>query len=345
MDWSLLGCGRGGHLTYAPDEPDLRRRMRADTPAGEAWRCLRCGSYVPGSPHGSGPAEAAPQVRRGKELRSAVILRVFAVERYLRALVVGAAAYGVWRFSYSRTSLQQTFRHALPAVRTLYQDLGFSFNHSKIIGLVRHALHLNRSTLDYLAIGLAAYAVIELVEGTGLWLLKRWGEYFAAVATSVFLPYEIYDLASKVTVLRVLTFLINLALVVYLVISKRLFGVRGGRKAYEARLREDALLEVEAVAQGKGRGEPPGAADHPAPAAAETAAGPAAPEGRTGTADQEPPPVPADHEAAAGEDRPARRFANRGKRDLTTLADEPGFHPQCHLRDTAANRTAVPSQR
>ena len=53
---------------------------------------------------------------------------------------------------------------------------------------------------------LAAYAVIELVEGTGLWLAKRWGEYFAMVVTSLGLPYEIYDLTSKITVTRVIFF-------------------------------------------------------------------------------------------------------------------------------------------
>ena len=27
MDWSLLGCGAGGHVTFAPDEPALRDRL------------------------------------------------------------------------------------------------------------------------------------------------------------------------------------------------------------------------------------------------------------------------------------------------------------------------------
>ena len=47
------------------------------------------------------------------------------------------------------------------------------------------------------------YALIELTEGVGLWMGQRWGEYFAMVATSVFLPYEVYDLTVKVTWLRV----------------------------------------------------------------------------------------------------------------------------------------------
>jgi uncharacterized membrane protein (DUF2068 family) len=244
VDWSLLSCGRGGHVTYAPDEPALRGRLTAQTPSGEAWRCLRCGTFVIGPPGAGGPAAAAPQVRRGKEVRSAFILRIFAIERLLRALVIGAAAFGVWRFSYSRLSLEQEFNRALPDVRRLYTDLGFNFQHSTLIGLVNHALALNSRTLGYLAIGLAVYAVIELVEGVGLWLLKRWGEYFAMVATSIFLPYEVYDLTVKFTVLRLLTLVVNLALVVYLVVSRRLFGVRGGKKAYEERMREDSILDA-----------------------------------------------------------------------------------------------------
>ena len=45
MDWSLFACARQGHLTYAPDEPELRDRLTAPTAGGAAWRCLRCGAF------------------------------------------------------------------------------------------------------------------------------------------------------------------------------------------------------------------------------------------------------------------------------------------------------------
>ena len=251
VDWSLFGCARKGHVTYEPTEPGLRERLMA-VPSGQpgsvAWRCLRCGAFVTDGQHSSGPASAAPLIRRGKELRSELILRVFAVERFLRFLVFGAAAYGVWRFKYDQAGIQRAFNNDLPAIRTLYRDFGFDVNHSKLIGLIQHAFTLNSRTITLLAIALAAYAVIELVEGIGLWLEKRWGEYFAVVATSVFLPYEIYDLTVKVTWLRVGAFIVNLLLVVYLVWSRRLFGVRGGGKAYEAQLRSESVLEVEQAA-------------------------------------------------------------------------------------------------
>src|SRR5215470_10960020 len=173
MNWNLFGCARSGHVTYAPAEPALRDRLRVPAAGGTAWRCLRCGAFVTGGPHSSGPAAAAPLIRRGKELRSELILRVFAVERFLRFLILGAAAYGVWRFKYDRAGIQRAFDNDLPAIRALYRDLGFDVNHSKLLGFIQHSFTLNSRALLYLAIGLAVYAIIELVEAVGLWLGQR----------------------------------------------------------------------------------------------------------------------------------------------------------------------------
>jgi uncharacterized membrane protein (DUF2068 family) len=249
VDWSLFGCARQGHVTYAPDEPELRNRLMAPTADGTAWRCLRCGAFVTGGEHGSGPAAAAPLVRRGQELRSELVLRVFAVERFLRFLIIGVAAYGVWSFKYDQAAILRAYNSALPAVRALYQDLGLDISHSKLLVLVNHALTISPRWITILTIGLPVYAVVELVEGIGLWLGQRWGEYFAMIATSVFLPLEVWELArGHVTWLKVATFVINLLLVIYLVWTRRLFGVRGGKAAYDARLRTESIIEMEQAA-------------------------------------------------------------------------------------------------
>ena len=249
MDWSLFGCARKGHVTYAPDEPELRDRLMASTAGGTAWRCLRCGAFVTSGQHGGGPVAAAPVVRRGKELRSELILRVFAVERFLRFLIIGVAAYGVWWFKYDQAGIQRAYDNALPAIRALYQDLGFDVSHSKLLVLIHHALAISPRWLTILTIGLPVYALIELVESVGLWLGQRWGEYFAMVATSLFLPLEVYELAlGHITWLKVAAFVINLLLVIYLVWTRRLFGVRGGKAAYEARLRSESVIEAEQAA-------------------------------------------------------------------------------------------------
>jgi uncharacterized membrane protein (DUF2068 family) len=272
MDWSLLGCGAGGHVTFAPDEPGLRDRLGVAVPEGQTWRCLRCGAFVIGEPTASGPAASAPRVRRAEQVRSALILRIFAVERFIRALIFAALAIAVWRFSVSRLSFEQAYDQALPPLRALLSDFGFRVDHSKLLGLLHEAFTVDPRTLGYIAIALGAYAVVEVIEGVGLWLVKRWGEYFAMIVTSLGLPYEIYDLANKVTVLRVVAFLINLALVLYLVLTKRLFGVRGGKAAYEARLRSESILDAEIAAlAAEDHGEPeqqaePGRHAKPAPA-------------------------------------------------------------------------------
>ena len=63
----------------------------------------------------SGPVAEAPTVRRGNEIRSALILRIFAVERFLRALVVAALAFGVWRFEYARETDRASLQPRAPA--------------------------------------------------------------------------------------------------------------------------------------------------------------------------------------------------------------------------------------
>jgi uncharacterized membrane protein (DUF2068 family) len=309
MDWSLLGCGASGHVTFAPFEPALRDRLSIITHEGQAWRCLRCGTFVIGEPMAVGPAASAPQPRRAEQVRSALILRIFAVERFLRALIVAALAIAVWRFSVSRLSFEQAYDQALPPLKALLRDLGFSVEHSKLLGLLHEAFTANSRTLGFIAIGLAGYAVIEAIEGVGLWLVKRWGEYFAMIATSLGLPYEIYELANKVTVLRVAAFVVNLGLVLYLVLTKRLFGVRGGKKAYEARLRSESILDAEIAAleaeqevaveqevagQAAGPGIPAPAAEPPAPA------GPPWPDAETRATEAQAVLPPASREVPAG---------------------------------------------
>ena len=249
MDWSLRTCGRRGHITYAPDEAALRARLHVETPVGEAWRCLRCGDFVIGEPAGDGPAGDAPTVLRGRALRDAFVLRFLAVERLIRGIVIGLGSYAVLRYSHSENSLRALFEKDLPAAKPLANAFGYNLDNSSVVREIRKLLLVKPSTLHLIAILLAVYAGIELCEAVGLWLLKRWGEYFAAVATAIFLPYEIYDIVNKVTAIRVGTFIVNVAAVVYLVWTKRLFGVRGGYAAYEAMRHEESLLEVEEAAR------------------------------------------------------------------------------------------------
>lgn len=245
MEWNLRTCARKGHVTYAPDEPDLRAKLEADTPLGTAWRCLRCGTYVLGEPNGRGPADDAPVLLRGKALRSAFILRALAIERWVRGLVLTLLGIAVFKLKSTQVSVQDLFSKDLKSLDPFFHQIHFKVSDSTTIDSVEKILHAKGSTLNLIAAGLVGYGLLQVVEGIGLWSLKRWGEYVAVVGTTLFIPLEVYELTQKISWLKIVVLLVNVAAVLYLLLSKRLFGIRGGGRAYEESLHEASLLEVE----------------------------------------------------------------------------------------------------
>ena len=84
--------------------------------------------------------------------------------------------------------------------------------------------------MQLLGLSAFAYAALFAVEGTGLWMQKRWAEYFSIVATSSLLPLEIYEVVKRVTMLRIVVLVSNVAIVAYLV-----WKVRASRRGLTAR--------------------------------------------------------------------------------------------------------------
>jgi uncharacterized membrane protein (DUF2068 family) len=94
--------------------------------------------------------------------------------------------------------------------------------------------------LQITGVVLTAYAILEGTEAVGLWRGRRWAEYLTFIATALLLPLEIYEIAHRPTVLKGVTLAINLAVVLYLVWAKRLFGLRGGERAQRALRQADS---------------------------------------------------------------------------------------------------------
>ena len=242
--WELCSCAVRGHITYAPQDPALADRLSGTTGVGPVWRCLRCGEFILGAPQGHGTVGDAPIVLRGKALRQSIIVRMFGIERFIRAILLGLAAWVVWEFRGAQGSIEVVLNRELP----LLQASGLKVSQMTGVHELERALTAKPATLALIAILLTTYGVLEIIEGVGLWLLARWGEYFAVVVTAFFMPLEIHELANGITPTRALIFAINVAIVVFLLISKRLFGLRGGRSAYDCERRGEQLIDIERAA-------------------------------------------------------------------------------------------------
>jgi uncharacterized membrane protein (DUF2068 family) len=250
LDYSTLWCGLRGHITYAPDESDLADALRATTPAGMSWRCLRCGAYVPGDPHGHGPADLAPTPPRGKALRQLIVLRLLAILRLIEGLAELAIGLTLFGLQARVPDVVQALKDELPLLVPAAERIGWNIENSWIARTIDDIAGISPGSYGVIGLGIAALGLIKLAEAVGLWLAKRWGEYLSVIATSAFIPIEIRELIVGITPFKVTIFIINVAAVVWLIWAKRLFGVRGGRAAAETEVEEASFLAVEKAASG-----------------------------------------------------------------------------------------------
>ncbi len=107
-------------------------------------------------------------------------------------------------------------------------DTGRAGGNTFLLKNLERLAGLETSTLLKLLAVVVVFAVLEGAEAIGLWKERRWAEYLTVIATALLLPYEVAEILKKTTVLRIGGFIANVAVVVFLIYSKRLFGVRGG---------------------------------------------------------------------------------------------------------------------
>jgi uncharacterized membrane protein (DUF2068 family) len=264
--WELLACGVSGHELVGTDAARLRPEdeVVAREQDGFRWyRCLRCDSWLP-LPPPERPTREEPPAReeielplRGKALRDKIVLRVIAIDRAIHFVVLGLLAVAVFLFAAHEVRVRDIVYRIVNAVQGTSGDPTHR-HHGGLVDSLLHIFTLKSSTLYAVAAAAAAYAVLEGVEAVGLWYQRRWAEYLTFVATVVFLPYEVYELARTVSAFKVTAFVVNVAIAVYLLLVKRLFGVRGGAEAEaEERARDVGWEALVRTAPGLSPQSPP----------------------------------------------------------------------------------------
>src|SRR5688572_8686306 len=94
-----------------------------------------------------------------------------------------------------------------------------------------HALVLKVDALQPHSVRLAgvvslSYAGLLLAEGIGLWLEYAWAAYLTVISTSLLIPFEIYEIFEKISMLRVGVLILNLIIVLYLISQLKRHALR-----------------------------------------------------------------------------------------------------------------------
>ena len=152
--------------------------------------------------------------------RSRLVLRLIAVERIARGVHLLAA--GVYLLFHLNSDFGRLAERVL---RSIDLDPRRPFLHRIVVYL--HDLHA--SAVRVAALAALGYGALELVEGTGLWLDQLWAEYLTLVATSLLIPFELYELIHHPSVWKAGGLLVNVAIVAFLgyLLMRRLKKARG----------------------------------------------------------------------------------------------------------------------
>ena len=239
--YELFTCAWSGHVLVGTDAAIITSDdglvVREEGPV--RWhRCLRCDCWVPQE----APAQPARQrveqrdeiqlPLRGAALRDRYILRLIAVDRAIHVIVLGALAVALVTFAAHDQALHHDYQNIM---NDLAGGTPGASQARGLLGYFGRAFKYSPTHLRVLALVLLAFAALEAVEMVGLWLNKRWAEYLTFIATTALVPFEIYELTNGVSAFKIVALIINLAVVIYLLLAKRLFGLRGGYLAERAR--------------------------------------------------------------------------------------------------------------
>jgi uncharacterized membrane protein (DUF2068 family) len=114
------------------------------------------------------------------------------------------------------------------ALKLLHRDMGSTLDHwITMSGLdpenpwldsaIEKVSNLTPAEVKGFGIVSFIYAGLFLTEGIGLWLMKRWAEWFTIIITSSLVPAEIYELYRDPSATKIVVLVINVAVVIYLV--------------------------------------------------------------------------------------------------------------------------------
>jgi uncharacterized membrane protein (DUF2068 family) len=139
--------------------------------------------------------------------RGARLLPWIAAERAIRGVLLIAA--GIYLLGHTGSDLGKL-------ANRLARGLELDTRRRFIRHLIDRLGHLSHHEVTLFGIAGIAFGALELVEGYGLWRRYRWAEWLTVIATSLLIPFELYELVHKPSALKAAGLAVNVLIVIYL---------------------------------------------------------------------------------------------------------------------------------
>lgn len=155
-------------------------------------------------------------------------LRLVALFKLLKAALLILAGVGILKVVHTDPAAQ--LNHWIAG-------LGLDPGGRLINRLIERVINIPPHRIRQLGAGTFIYAGLFLTEGVGLWMLKRWAEWFTVIATGSLVPIECYEIGHHPSAVKVLVLILNVAIVAYLVFHivrepAKTRGSRGSRPSF-----------------------------------------------------------------------------------------------------------------
>jgi uncharacterized membrane protein (DUF2068 family) len=95
--------------------------------------------------------------------------------------------------------------------------LGLDPDNRYVDRALQKAADLTPNTIKSFGVVSFICAGLFLTEGIGLWLVKRWAEWFSVIITTSLVPVEVYQIYRHPSPIKLLVLILNIAVVGYLV--------------------------------------------------------------------------------------------------------------------------------
>jgi len=135
------------------------------------------------------------------------VLRAIASVELIKGLVVLLAGFG---------ALYLIDRDAWDVAVSFLRILHIKHRYHYADVFLKLARDVTDKQLLIVAVLALLYSTLRFVEAYGLWRKRAWAEWVAFASGAIYLPFEINEMFHRLTPIRVGIFVINLAIVIYM---------------------------------------------------------------------------------------------------------------------------------